>query len=470
MTLAAPGLPLLFVLGGIALLGNGLKAVVSSSVLVSEAQFAAFLRIPVEHVAVLLEAIIAGMVIALAACPMLLQRYRARALAMTACAIASAAFAIFAVVDLAHPAQWLREVAVFACFTLGSAALACLAPAAQALILDWPAPTGRATLTTLWSGATPAGFLLAPQLAKYLLPLFGLAGYFFAFAALPLLMLALLVVLALVLPSANAPLTAAPTLPTRPLLAFVTTVVAFEIWSTLGSTTSYAAPATLAALPVMIVAGFLFVRRLRETALPADGAASVRGPLWLLAALFVVEMPTTGFFEAAFLFESIGSEALVADRSTLAASAQIAGTIAAGFLVHRRPSASRALLQVFAAILFLGIASYVAYPWIKTHSYFLWTPMVTGFGSSGITVLVLLAVLPASLRLPVFAVLPSLAIMLGTEFGLELLELVYAVVRALGADVDNAYRVLFTVQAGAALAVPMLLYIALRRKGETDDA
>ncbi len=469
MTTAAPGPLLLFVLGGIALLGNGLKAVISSSVLVSEAQFAAFLRIPVEHVAVLLEAIIAGMVIALAVCPMLLQRYRARALAMTACAIASAAFAVFAAVDLAHPAQWLREVAVFGCFALGSAALACLAPSAQALILDWPAPSGRTTLTTLWSGAAPAGFLLAPQLAKYLLPLFGLAGYFLAFAALPLLMLALLVVLALALPALTTTAAAAPTLPTRPLLAFVAAVVAFEIWSTLGSTTSYTAPSTLVALPVMIAAGLLFVRRLREMTLPAAGAANISGPLWLLAALFVLEMPTTGFFEAAFLFENIGSEALVADRSTLAASAQIAGTIAAGILVRRWPGALHALLQGFAGILFLGIASYVAYPWIDAQSYFLWTPMVAGFGSSGVTVLVLLAVLPAGLRLPIFAVLPSLAIMLGTEFGLELLQLVFTAVKALGADTADAYRILFLVQAGFALAVPVMLYIAQRQPVAVDD-
>ena len=68
---AAPGVAAIAVLGGIVLLGNGLKAMISSSVLVSEPQFAAFLGIAVERVAVLLEAIVAGMVIALAGYPLL---------------------------------------------------------------------------------------------------------------------------------------------------------------------------------------------------------------------------------------------------------------------------------------------------------------------------------------------------------------------------------------------------------------
>ena len=81
----------LVVLGGIALLGNGQKAIVTSTVLVSEAQFAAFLGVAVEHVALLMEAIVAGMVVALAIYPLLLHRLAVRTLALVASVIASAA-------------------------------------------------------------------------------------------------------------------------------------------------------------------------------------------------------------------------------------------------------------------------------------------------------------------------------------------------------------------------------------------
>ncbi len=454
-------MPLLYALAGIALLGNGIKAIVSSSVLVSEAQFAAFLQIPVEHVAVLLQAIIAGMVIALALCPLLLQRFQAQTVAIAACVVATAAFATFAFVDMAQPAPWLRDFAVFACFAIGSAALACLAPTALALLLLWPGSSGRATLTTLWTGAAAAGFLVAPQLAKYLLPAFGLAGYFLAFSALPLLMLALLLWLTLAAPAAPTATNAGPRLPAPLLLTFVAVIVAFEIWSTLGSVTGYLAPAALAGLLALLITSSDFLRRLRRLATPT---ASPGATYWLLAALFVLEVPTTGFFEAAFLFVHVGDEALVADRSTLAASAQIAGTFAAGLLMHRRPAALRTLLLGFAAIAFFGVASYVAYPWVHAHDYFLWTPMVAGFGSSGVTVLVCLAVLPAGRRMPILATLPPLVIMLGTEFGLELLQLVFAGVTALGSASADAYRVLFATQAIVALAVLVLLLLTRRRE------
>ena len=181
-------------LGGIALFGNGLKSIVSSSVLVSEAQFGEFLRISVERTGLLLESIMAGMVIALAVCPILLQRSSPRTLGIVACAIAAAAFAAFGLVEMSQPGIWVRDVVAFVCFTLGAGALACLAPASQALIAgDAIATTARGAITTVWTGAAPAGFLAAPQLVKFVLPVLGLGGYFLAFSVLPVVVLVLLV-------------------------------------------------------------------------------------------------------------------------------------------------------------------------------------------------------------------------------------------------------------------------------------
>lgn len=439
-------------LAGIALFGNGLKAVVTSTVLVSQAQFAAYLQMPAPRVAVLMEAVIAGMVVALAACPLLLRRASARAVAMVACLVAAASFAAFAAVDLAQPAAWVRETAAFAGFGAGAAALALLAPTAQSLVTL--APAARGALTGVWTGATPAGFLVAPQMVKVLLPAWGLAYYFLAFAALPLALFALLLALAAVLPAARAVDPSAPTLPTRLLLAFVAMVIAFEIWSTLGSVTGYRTPATIAGLALCVGAGAWLFAEARRTPVPASFP---HASAWLLGALFVLEMPTTGFFDTTFLVERHVAEDFIADRSTLAAAAQIAGTLAALFLAHRFPAAERALRYGFAALAVAGLAAIAGYPWFAAPAYLLWTPALEGFGAAGLTLLVCLAAVRGAAAHPLLAALPSIAIMLGTEVGLEMLQLVLAIADTLGATGDVAFGALFGAQVVIALAAVALL-------------
>ena len=458
----APIAPLaLAALAGIALLGNGLKAVVTSSVLVSEAQFAAFLRVSPERVAVLMETIVAGMVIALALCPLFLSRLSARALARIACLVAAGAFATFAAAELAAPAEALREFAAFACFSAGAGALALLAPTAQALVTQAPAASTRTALTTVWTGATPAGFLVAPQLVKYLLPALGLGVYFLVFAALPLVLLGLLAVLAVVQSATREAGPRGPHIAASVMAPFVAVVVAFEVWSTLGSVTSYSASLTWASLFGCVLAAVWLSRAVQRDEPPAAFAGSAG---WLLAALFALEMPTTGFFETAYLVEHGFAQSFVADRATLAAAAQILGTAAAGALAHRWPAAESALRYAFAGLLSAGLAAIAAYPWLDLPAYFLWTPVVEGFGAGGLTLLLCLAVVRDAARHPLRAALPSMAIMLGTEFGLELLQLVFAVPRAWGAGSSVSFGALFVTQVLFALGVLALLRIAARRE------
>ena len=456
---ARPAVAALAVLGAVALLGNGMKAIVTSTVLVSEGTFAVFLGVPVARVALLMEAIVAGMVVALAAYPLLLRRLRPRTIGMAACALAAAAFGAFGLADLALSGTVARELSAYVCLTLGAAAVACLAPTAQALVAQWPGPDGRKALTTLWSGAAPAGFLAAPQMAKLLLPAFGLAWYFLAFATLPLVLLTLLAALALLLPGAARAADSGNALPARLLAAFAAAVVAFELWSTLGSIQGYAAPAALAALPLFVAAGAWFAhtaaRTARATTLPAEAS-------WLLCALFALQWPTTGFFEAAFLYQRQFPAEFVADRSTLAAAAQIAGTIAAGALVHRFPTRERPLRLAFAAATVAGLATFACYPWLASRAWYLWTPVLTGVGSGGLTVLLCLALVRGAAAIALLAALPAIAIMVGTEFGLELLELVLTGALAAGRSETEAFGALFAVQLALAFAVPALLVRADR--------
>jgi hypothetical protein len=183
----------------------------------------------------------------------------------------------------------------------------------------------------------------------------------------------------------------------------------------------------------------------------------------LLLALFVLEMPTTGFFDTAWLAQHQFAESFIADRATLAAAAQIAGTLVAGVLVHRRPAADGALLFGFAGIAVTGLAAIAMYPWFAHPLYLLLTPAIEGFGAAGLTVLVCLVVLRDATAHPLLAALPSIAIMLGTEFGLELLQLVFAIARAAGIGDDGAYGAIFFAQALLGLIVIAFLSMARQR-------
>jgi hypothetical protein len=274
-------------------------------------------------------------------------------------------------------------------------------------------------------------------------------------------LLVLLVLVVYVRAPARTALVSADQLPTPALLNFVGVIAAFELWSTLGSLEGYLRPATWAGLAVLALCIAMFTHSLRTAALPA---AALGNSAWPLAALFLLELPTTGFFDTAYLFSQGLPQGFVADRSTFAAASQIAGTVLAGLLVHRRPDLAGRLLFWAVAITVAGVLAIAAYPWVgEARAYFLWTPALQGFGAGALTALLVLDIMHDAVRHPVLAALPSLAIMFGTEFGLEMLDLVFAAAQGVGQDQQGAYATLFAAQALMALALPIVLMIALRR-------
>ena len=167
--------------------------------------------------------------------------------------------------------------------------------------------------------------------------------------------------------------------------------------------------------------------RLRQ----ARGASAAT--YWLLAALFALEMPTTGFFEAAFLFDASvcprrSSPIAPRSRRLRRSSAPRRGPPRAS-RAGRRAVALRSVRGDRAR----GARGYAWYPWSASPAYFLATAALAGVGSGGLTVLLCVAIVHDADRIPMLAALPSMAIMIGTEFGLELLQLVLA-----GAHADRA--------------------------------
>lgn len=458
---AAPALPpataVLVVLGAIALFGNGLKALVTSTVLVSESAFATSLRMSPEQVATLLQTMIAGMVVALALSPLLLERYRVRALGLVACAVATAAFGAFAAIELARLSQAWRVGGALAGLALGAGALALLAPVAQALVARAPTPGSRTSLTTVWTLAAPAGFLLAPQLVKVALPAVGLGRYFAGLAALPLVMALALALVPRATAAASPQSRTFAALPVRPVLAFVAAVVAFEVWTGVGDVAGFGSAAAVVALLALVALGAVLATLVRTARRDAPHPALTGGIAPLLAALFVLQVPTTGFFDTAFLVATGHDEAFIANRATLGAGAQIAATLVAVMLAHRLPAHLPRLRMAFVAVALAGIALFVGYPWATSTAYLYAAPMVTGAGAAGLTLLLCLGLVQDAARHPLRAALPSMAIMLGTEFGLEVLQMVYAVAGATDLPTTARYAAVFAAQLAAALAVPVLL-------------
>jgi hypothetical protein len=447
-------LRLLLAMGGIALLGNGLKSVVTSTVLVSESRFASFLGIAVERVALLMESIVAGMVIALALYPLAVRRFDVRGVALAAAVVGACAFAMFAAAAL-RPDPSGREAWAFACLTLGGAALVWLAPSAQSLVLAWPGDDGRKALTSIWTGATPVGFLAAPQLAKWLLPGLGLTAYFASLAVLPLAFAALVATTAVIARDTRGD----DALPVGLVMAFTLAVVAFEAWSTAGSLLGYGHALALAALPFLAASIVRLIGRARRFA----AAATTDAAAWrYVAVLFALEIPTTGFFEAAFLFDHGMPQSLVADRATLAAAAQVAGTLLAGVILHHVRGTAAVVAWTACALVVAGVGGYAAYPSLQAAWYFMATAAVAGLGVGALTLVLCLAIVRHAHQAIALAALPSIAIMIGTEVGLELLQCAFAAAQSAGA---SAFAVVFAAQAAAALGVAPLLRHALRGDG-----
>jgi hypothetical protein len=443
-------LRLLLAMGGIALLGNGLKSVVTSTVLVSEARFASFLGIEVERVALLMESIVAGMVVALALYPLVVRR-----------------FAGAASRSLRHwraPPRWphsrqprcgssprAARLWAYVCLTLGGAALIWLAPSAQSLVLGWPGAEGRKALTSIWTGATPGrlprGAAAREMAAAGARPVRRTSHRSRSFRSrLPLS--SQTTAIAAQRPDGD------DALPVRLVVAFAAAVVTFEAWSTAGSVLGYTTAARSRRCRCSRQRGL--VRQTRTTIRnvdirhAVDGSPSPPCSRW---------NSTTGFFEAAFLYDRGLPEALVADRATLAAGRASRGDprggrrCCIGRISRRAWRGSRAASS---CSVWAGMRRTLRCTTPGTT----WRPRpVAGMGIGALTLVLCLAIIGDARQAVALAALPSIAIMVGTEVGLELLQCAFAAARGIAA---SPFPIVFAAQAAAAVAVVPLLRRALR--------
>ncbi len=444
-------------------LGNALKSVVASTVFVSEAELASFLNISVEKTQLVVELLIGSAVMALAVAPFILNPRSARRIAFIASAVAVAAYASLGLVMLAEPSLAVRELTVLLAFSIGGFSVAFFAPLAQIAINGVDDEKRRVLLTTLWTSAQPIAFLLTPQLVKYVAHDIGLAKYFLGFAAFPLayLVLSTLVLKRQPVAAAQAAQGDGARLAVSTVILLLASILAFEVWTMFNTLLGLTSVVSLAfMLAFVAIAGYSALHIRRQ---PRTGPLLPRRAALLLACLFILEIPTTGFYDTTYLVTHLCSSALIADRASLGAFAQIAAVFAGGAAYVRWPALLPYLVGGGLVATLAGVVGYAWYPKVAVdESFFYLTKMVAGAGVGVVTTVVVAVVMGSGRNNPLVALLPALVIMFGTEFGLELLEIVFQVAKLTGRDDSGAYAAVFAAQIAAAVLafVPLVKALA----------
>ena len=421
-------------------LGNAIKSIVTSTVFVSEGSFASFLSISVEKTQVIVELLIGSAVMALALAPFILNARTAHRITLITGSLATLSFAALGLSIDNAPTLYLREIAVIGTFSIA----------------------GFCVLSTVWTSAQPIAFLITPQLVKYVALNIGTGNYFLILSVTPVLFMVL----------ARFALKTEDLTITKPILApasvgwILAGVAAFEAWTVSNSFAGLASPVSLSLFAVFVVIAFLAFSNLRRVKIEGPGVPMTA--TLLLVALFILEIPTTGFYDTAYLVRHLCSNTLIEDRASLGAAAQILAVFLAGFALARWPQSL--LPQIWIGLLFIlaGTVGFYFYPAMEIDAQFFYvTKMIAGFGMGMVTAVIVSMVMASGRSSPAIALLPAAVIMFGTEVGLELMEVVYLGAKLIGFEEVGAYRLVFIGQVIAAVAASLpIIEVALHRQKE----
>ncbi|KPQ08478.1 MAG: Major Facilitator Superfamily [Rhodobacteraceae bacterium HLUCCA12] len=453
------------------LLGNGIRSIGMSTVLVSQGEFASFLNISAERTDMLIESIMGGSLLALALAPFLITPHGAMRLARNAAILAVLCYGAVGITMHVNPSLITREVVVIAAFAFGGFAVAFFAPLAQLAIGQEPDARAQSALTTVWTAAQPIALLATPQLVKYVAFDIGVGNFFFVLAALPVVFL--LFVPVVFAKPADQPQPRQVEVPWRQLAVFVLLILLFQASTISVSLAGIDHLATHALMALVLVAGAaMVVFRQRLTNGPVDLPAGVGT---LMAVLFLLQISSTGLYDTAYLVRHLCSVGFIADRATYGAMAQIAGVFGAGAILLRWPQSQNPLLWLALTLGFIGSALMLTYPGRTTDALLLITSKAILSGGVGIGTAVLVrAILAAAGTNAVIVMAPAFLILLGTEVGMESLQIVFQTTTLAGFDENVAYENVFMVQAvSIVVAIAVLLFgrapqfVAAAQRAET---
>jgi hypothetical protein len=436
------------------LLGNGLRSISMSTVSLSQGEFASFLNISVERTDILIEALLGAALVALAVAPFVIFARSAARVARKAAYLAAISYLAVGVTMHADPDLLTREIVIVAAFAFGGFAVAFFAPLAQFAISGVDDEKSRVALTTIWTAAQPIAFLITPQLVKHFSFEIGVGNFFLLLSALPLLFLALS---PMAFPSAmKAQAVSAPQVPWPRLTTFVLLILLFEAATAAITLAGFLSVVSLV-LTAALVAALAIVAAMRRrllaggTAVPLD----VKIPLLIL---LVIQIPTTGLYENAFLIKHFCSAAFIADRATVGAVCQVAAVLVTGAALQRWRCMQDWLLWLAISLLLIGTVMACLYPYHPTDQFLFVASRMTTATAMGIASAVLVnAILAAGAMNRMVMMAPAFLMIIGTELGIEVLEIVMEISQLRGADENEAYEAVFLAQVVSVLVATGLL-------------
>ena len=446
------------ILGLFVLLGNGIRSIGMTTVSVSQGEFASFLNISIHRTEILIEALLGGALIALVLAPFIISRRSAIRIARNAALLAALCYVAIGITMYISPGLMTREVVVIASFAFAGFAVAFFAPLAQLAIADVESEKSRTALTTLWTAAQPIAFLITPQLVKYVAFDIGVGNFFLILAALPLVFLALMPFVFL---KSDRPETPEVAIPWKRLSIVIGIILLFEAWTasvTLAGVFSYTAMTFMAGFMIsaaLVVANHkkLFPEASEATKIPSQA-------IFLLLVLLLIQIPTTGLFDSAYLYRHLCSATFMADRATAGAICQIAGVFGAGALLLRWPQMRNPLLGAGLILVFMGTCLTVLYPFrLGDTQLFNGSKMVVSLGMGIATAVLVSAVLKAAAGNKLILMAPAFIIIVGTELGLEIMEIVFELSELAGADENGAYQAVFMAQVASMIVVFVLVAV-----------
>ncbi len=452
----------LLLLVPLVLLGNGLRSVIASTVFVSEGSFASFLSITVEATAAIMELLMGAVLVSLLVAPWLMRRIPTRRLAVWMCLLSGAAALGLAALFRFAPPVDTRVALVVLLFPMAGFGLATLAPISQA----WTGlggPRWDKFLTGVWSVAMPLAFLVTPQLVRVVAPRHGLDSFFAGFAVVVLLLIGAILLLRRRAPeeASDAP----PLLSGRLMLAALMALILFEGLTFLTSLETILSPLVLP-LTALFAASLWYLHRVWR-AEPAGTAAEPgtrRRIAGLFAALFLLNVATTGFFDTAYLVRHACSTTLIDDRATLAALAQVIAATGTAMALARW-NLHGTLILTGIGIAALGLVSYLAYPGllvlnfypVPDNAIFVGSRLLTGFGGGMATTATIFAVGRIAGPKSAAQLFLAFVIIIGTEIGLEGFELLSQLVTLSNGSTLPPYALIFGIQAVLAICAMLPL-------------
>jgi hypothetical protein len=448
------------ILGVFVLLGNGIRSIGMTTVSVSQGEFASFLNISVHRTEILIEALLGGALIALVLAPFVLSRRSAVTIARNAALLAASCYAAIGITMYVNPSLLTRELVVISSFAFAGFAVAFFAPLAQLAIADLTSEKSRTALTTVWTAAQPIAFLITPQLVKYVAFDIGVGNFFLMLAALPLLFLALMPWVFL---KTEQPETAVAPIPWKRLSVVIGIIVLFQGWTAAITLVGMLSPAAITFMACFLISvalvGIYFKKLFPQASLATQITTQAK---FLLLLLLLIQIPTTGLYDSAYLYRHLCSPTFMADRATVGAIFQIAGVFATGALLLRRPQLRTSLLGTGLLLVLLGTALTTLYPFrLDDTLLFNGSKVVVSLGMGVSTAVLVSGVLQAAVGNKLIVMAPAFIIIIGTELGIEILEIAFELSELAGMDENGAYQVVFMAQLTSMILVVGLM--ALRK-------